>query len=198
MWRSIWNAKFLLKEGLVWRVGDRRKIKIWGEKWLPSPSTHAIQTPIRILDSEAKVCDLIDPDTNWWNISLIKEIFIKEEMEMICGMAICPRSQQDRVVCTGNKSGLFTVRSAYHLAKDLENREVGSCSRRDMLTILWNKIWRIKVPRVVTLFLWQACNNVLPTKENLFKRKITNNPLCPVCLMEVEMIGHAVWSRTTT
>jgi hypothetical protein len=27
-WRSIWNAKKLLKEGLVWRVGDGKSISI--------------------------------------------------------------------------------------------------------------------------------------------------------------------------
>ena len=37
---------------------------------------------------------------------------------------------------------------------------------------------------------------MLSTKENLFKRKITNDPLCPVCLMEVETVGHALWSCT--
>jgi hypothetical protein len=162
-----------------------------------SPTTYTIQTPVSILDNEAKVCKLIDPDTNWWNIPLIKELFREEEVEMICGMAICPRTQQDRVVWVGNKSGLFIVRSAYHIAKELENREVGSYSSGDKLTILWNKIWKIQVPRVVSLFLWQAYNNVLPTKENLFKRKITDDPLCPVCLMEVETIGHALWSCTT-
>ena len=144
------------------------------------------------------MCDLIDSDTNWWNIPLIKEIFREKEVEMICGMAICPRTQKDRVVWGGNKSEFFTICSAYHMAKELENREAGSCSKGYMLTSLWNKIWRIKVPRVLTLFLSQACNNVLPTKDNLFKRKITNDPLCPVCMMEVEMVGHVLWSCTTT
>ena len=104
VWRSIWNAKFLLKEGLVWRVGDGRNIKIWGDKWLPSPNTYTIQTPARILDLEAKMCDLIDPDPSWWNIPLIKEIFREEEVEMIYGMTICPKTQQDRAVWAGNKS----------------------------------------------------------------------------------------------
>jgi hypothetical protein len=196
IWRSIWNAKPLIQEGMVWRVGNGRNIKIWGDKWLPSPTTHTIQSPIRNLDGEAKVCELIDQDLNWWNIPLIKEVFRKEEAEMICGMAICPGTQQDCMVWAGNKSGLFTVRSAYHLAKEVEKREVGGCSGNNMMTHLWNKIWQLQVPRVVTLFLWQACNNVLPTKENLFKRKITDDPRCPVCLLEEEMVGHALWSCT--
>jgi hypothetical protein len=77
---------------------------------------------------------------------------MEEEVELICGMAIFPRTQHDRAVWTGNKNGLFLVRSAYHLAKELEVREDGGCSRRDMLTTLWKAIWRIKVPMVVTLF----------------------------------------------
>jgi hypothetical protein len=32
-WRSLINSKELLKQGLIWRVGDGRSIKIWGHKW---------------------------------------------------------------------------------------------------------------------------------------------------------------------
>jgi hypothetical protein len=90
VWRSIWNAKRLLEEGLVWRVGNGENIKIWGDKWLPSPTSHTIQSPVHFLNSEAKVGELIDQDTNWWNISLIKERFMEEEAEMIYGLSICP------------------------------------------------------------------------------------------------------------
>jgi hypothetical protein len=48
-------------------------------------------------------------------------------------MAICPRTQQDRVVWAGNKSGLFMIRSAYHLAKEVATRDVGGCSEQDMM-----------------------------------------------------------------
>jgi hypothetical protein len=34
-WRSIWNAKALLQERIVWRVGDGRSIAIWGDRWMP-------------------------------------------------------------------------------------------------------------------------------------------------------------------
>ena len=44
------------------------------------------------------------------------------------------------------------------------------------------------------MILLQACNNILPTKENLCKRKITDDPLCPMCRLEVETVGHALWS----
>lgn len=194
VWRSIWNAKKLLNEGLVWRVGNGRRIKIWGDKWLFSPTTYAIQSPINTLTADARVCELIDQDSQWWNIALIKDIFLEEDVAKICSLAISPRTQQDRMVWAGNKNGVFSVRSAYHLAKDLNSRHDSGCSGCDSMTPLWKRIWKISGPRVIPLFLWQACNNILPTNENLFKRRITTDPLCPICQMEVETVGHVLWS----
>jgi hypothetical protein len=45
-WRSIWNAKKLLQEWLVWRVGDGRSIKIWRDHWLEKPTSFLVQFPI--------------------------------------------------------------------------------------------------------------------------------------------------------
>jgi hypothetical protein len=37
-WRSILKGVALLKEGLVWRVGDGTKIKVWSDPWVPDTS----------------------------------------------------------------------------------------------------------------------------------------------------------------
>lgn len=44
------------------------------------------------------------------------------------------------------------------------------------------------------MFLWQAYNNILPTKENLCKRKTTSDLLCPIYGTEMETVGHILWS----
>lgn len=44
-WQNIFGAKDLLKEGLVWRIGDGKSTQIWLNKWLPTPTTYAIQSP---------------------------------------------------------------------------------------------------------------------------------------------------------
>jgi hypothetical protein len=46
----------------------------------------------------------------------------------------------------------------------------------------------------VKTFLWQACNNILPTKELLFKRHISDDPLCPICGLVTESIAHILWN----
>lgn len=77
-----------------------------------------VQELINILGSEARVGELIDRDLNWWNVPLVNSVFPRGIAEKICGLAICPRLQQDRVIWVGTKNGVFSVRSTYHL--DLE------------------------------------------------------------------------------
>jgi hypothetical protein len=88
--RRIWNAKNLLKEGLMCRVGNESSIKFCKDKWLQSPNSFSFQLSVRILDREANVKELIHKDINWWKVHLIEEIFNEEEATNICGMAICP------------------------------------------------------------------------------------------------------------
>ncbi|XP_041007557.1 uncharacterized protein LOC121252140 [Juglans microcarpa x Juglans regia] len=62
----------------------------------------------------------------------------------------------------------------------------------------WRNIWNLEVPNVTKLFLWKAGNNLLPTKENLFKRKVVEDKRCPVCSAETETIMHALWVYPAT
>jgi hypothetical protein len=38
-WRSILKGVALLKEGLIWRIGNGEKVNIWKDPWLPRAST---------------------------------------------------------------------------------------------------------------------------------------------------------------
>jgi hypothetical protein len=49
-------------------------------------------------------------------------------------------------------------------------------------------------PKVVQTFLWKACQNILPTKENLYRRHITQDSLCPICGREDETHVHIMWN----
>lgn len=192
-WRSIWNARPLLGEGLMWMVGNGEKIKIWEDRWIPTHSSHKIQDPVRLLSREAKVAEIINENINWWNITLIEQIFPQETVEKICSLSICPRSQEDRLVWAGTKLGTFSVRSAYHLEMERRSRVVGCSTMASLSSPFWQRLWKIKIPRSVMLFLWRACNEVLQTKSNLYKRMVVSVPDCPMCGIEAETTGHALW-----
>lgn len=48
-------------EGLFWLLGDGKRVKIWGDKWVPQPTTFMTQSPCTILPIDAKVTKPIDP-----------------------------------------------------------------------------------------------------------------------------------------
>ena len=58
----------------------------------------------------------------------------------------------------------------------------------------WRYMWDLTEPSVTKLFLWKAGNDLLPTKGNLFKRKIVEERSCPVCNAEIETIMHVLWT----
>lgn len=60
IWRSIWKAKLLLEQRLVWRVRDGRSIRVCHDKWLPGLSNAKVQTPVDTLGDDATVNLLID------------------------------------------------------------------------------------------------------------------------------------------
>lgn len=47
---------------------------------------------------------------------------------------------------------------------------------------------------MVKSFIWQACNNILPTKKMLCKRKIIKDPFCSICVLATETVGHILYS----
>lgn len=180
-WRSIFNARSLLQEGLIWRVGNGASIRIWHDKWTPHPSTFMIQSPVRVLTQDARVCDLINDTTHTWNFPLIREIFWPEEALRICNLPLSPTGQPDIMVWRGSTNGLFSVRSAYHLEKERLIRLQGESSRASQQHSVWKRLWSMNVPGVVKTFIWRVCNNALPTRDNLYKKNIILSPLCPIC-----------------
>ena len=51
----------------------------------------------------------------------------------------------------------------------------------------------MNVPNLVKMFLWRACNNILPTKANLKKQGIVHNSCCNFCQLKEETVLHILW-----
>jgi hypothetical protein len=146
-----------------------------------------------VFDGNQKVSFLIDVDTKWWNVPLIHELFYDEDATLIYNIPISPTRQHDAMVWLGTSNGIFSVKSAYHMAKSKTEECNGSSSNQNLSTQLWKRVSHVKGPPVVRVFLWKACSNIFPTKLNLFKRGIVKNSLCPICKQEGESVEHILW-----
>ena len=192
-WQSIQNSLDLVREGLLWRIGNGQSVRIWGDRWLPTPTTFKVQSPPQILDPAATVSTLIDGELKWWNKALVEQIFSAEESAIIQSIPISQTNKEDRLYWRGTTRGTFSVRSAYYIQKSLEEAQVAEGSSRVSNSLIWRSLWRLNVPNVEKNFLWRACHDSLPTRENLCRKRIIDDPVCSFCMTEVESTFHILW-----
>ena len=78
----------------------------------------------------------------------------------------------------------------------MEDRASGSGS--GMGGSHWSGVWKLKIPGKIKHFLWRACTDSLPTKLNLWRRKITAGLECEVCNSNPKNTIHALWDYEET
>ena len=162
------KAQKVILLGAKWRVDDGESIWIFKDCWLP----RSIVTPIpSVLDSEARVAELIDSEVGGWNDQMLDSCFIPFEAQQIRSIPLCVSSQANFLYWAFEKEGVYTVKSGYKAICEEENLAEASVSNSAATRDLWSGIWKLKVPGKIKHFLWRACTNCLPTKENLLKRK---------------------------
>jgi hypothetical protein len=86
------------------------------------------------------------------------------------------------------------VRSAYHLSKELVERNGGQCSKEEKDQGVWKALWSLEVPNQVKLFMWRAFQNLLPTRADLCRRKVVKEASYPCCGQCDENVLHVLWT----
>jgi hypothetical protein len=113
-WRAIEYGPEHLKKGIIRRIGDGESVRVWRDPWLPRDAS---RRPL----SEKGVCrytrvaDFLLPDRTW-NVERVHQFVIPADVDVILGIRPSRRQENDFVVWHPTKDGVFSVRSAYHLA----------------------------------------------------------------------------------
>ena len=117
-WRSIHATQALMRRGLRWQVGNGENIRIWRNKWLPTPKTYKVVTLERGNILLTMVCDLIDNESKEWKVDVVRQNFLAQDVEAILSIPLSVNGAQDKIVWAKNRNGRFSVRSAYKVAKE--------------------------------------------------------------------------------
>ncbi|KAK4400574.1 putative mitochondrial protein [Sesamum angolense] len=131
-WRSLHAAIDIVRGGFRWGIGSGCSVKVWQDPWLPRPFSFHILTPPGANDPHLRVCDLIDDSSKDWNQTLVRNLFWHDEAESILAI----RSalwRGDFFVWHHTATGMFSVKSAYHVAVSLANRNQPSTSHQCLL-----------------------------------------------------------------
>ncbi|KAA3477739.1 reverse transcriptase [Gossypium australe] len=147
-WRSILRARHVLAEGL--EPGNGRI------------QCHAID--IRF----SKVADLIDKEANTWKQDIISSLFAEEQSRCILAIPLVSSRPSDVLIWRGDNTGCYTVKSGYKRIITTGNPRVENEDSANFFT----KLWGLKIPSKIRIFLWKLVHNFLPTKANLNMRHL--------------------------
>lgn len=83
------------------------------------------------------------------------------------------------------------MKSAYHLArKGIKNG--GESLDPSGMRIFWKKIWKAQVPNKFRNFGWKKCQNIIPTKMNLYYRQVLEDLICEERAAGTESVMHVL------
>lgn len=177
-------------DGTAWIVGNGNSISIVDDRWVGGEK---LESTTSILPEEwrgRRVSELIEKETGQWNRDLIEELFQPNEAMKILAMPRPLSQREDQRVWRFTKQGWFSVKSAYHRAVETLSPITERRTSTSIIQKGWAKIWEVQAIPRVRLLLWRACANALPVKENLCRRKCSDDPVCILCGEETESVAH--------
>ena len=104
-----------------------------------------------------------------WNSELLSQTFWPMDVKEILKIRASPRQREDFIAWQPERTGIFTICSAYRLAMSTHKDQFGngaSSSGPDGSRRLWNLVWQAKVPQKINIIAWKVSSGALATKKN--------------------------------
>jgi hypothetical protein len=191
-WKSILHASWIIQKGSYWTIGNGASIDLWEDNWIHQKSNSSTWSSKPASTPYQKVKDILVNNGNEWNGQLINQLFIPIEAQQILKIPIIDSSQEDSLTWEGTPDGNYTVKSGYQAISYWEQTTIpGAANTSGYNNDLWGQLWKINVPPKQSYLTWRILNKALPVKDQLFKRGVHTDPLCPRCQNQVETIKHA-------
>ena len=141
VWRSLLEARELIRAGTAWQVGDGQGIEVNDHRWLKHPPQFRPGA-----DTNMKVAALIDHRIRQWNRPLLHTKFLQSTMEDILRIKLVEEHDRDKLCWKENKNVCFSLKTAYRFALRLNQPEnVEHSTARDDKKF-WNKMWKLPIP----------------------------------------------------
>ena len=115
------------------------------------------------------------PVANDWEVEEFSSFFAR-----LYGMAL-RRREDDVMIWTGSKEGVFSVKSMYRLLQ-------GGVGR----SFPWRGVWRSLCPLRVSFFVWETTHGRILTIDNLCRRRTIIAKWCFLCQCDGEFVDHVL------
>ncbi|KAE8799653.1 hypothetical protein D1007_24896 [Hordeum vulgare] len=145
-----------------------------------------------------RVSDFLN-DHGCGRVELLRQYFWQPDVESILKIRTSPRLWEDFISWPWERSGVLTVKSAYHVAMAVHYDQFspGSSSANPAGDRpLWGLIWGAEVPPKLKTFAWQVVSGSLPTDVEKKRRHFDLNGFCQLCDQEQESSFHGLVACT--
>ncbi|CAN1188831.1 Putative ribonuclease H protein At1g65750 [Linum perenne] len=184
VWREMLKVWNYVEDGLQWSIRDGKGTRFWLDKWV-NDGTVLIDQALNItrIDPTLTVSDCCNSDGTW-NMDLLHATLLPSAIPLVVGMQP-PKltSGADRLVWGLEENGVFSIKTAYLILKDL-NMDGGDYD--------WRLAWRWKGPNRIKHFIWLVFHNRILTNEERNRRHLTNQVVCPRCSIHSESLSHVI------
>jgi hypothetical protein len=193
-WRSICFGMQLVKKGVRWSIGDGRKVHVLTDNGTPNFKTDSF-SPLTPIPDGATVDFLLDDSCSSWNADIVRSFFEEEVAKQILEIPISQGGGEDFVSWPFTKYGMYSVRTAYNLARtekfflDQSKMSRGTSSLSEQDGKLWKKLWATRAPGKMKINLWHFAHDCLPSGVQLCRRHIPASTACVFCAQE-ETVAH--------
>lgn len=157
VWRSIWEAKELVKRGTRWMIATGDNIDICDQPWLADEVNPYVTSESQAF-AHNKVSALMCDNERSWDVDIIKDLFNERDQQCILNTPLSSRLAEDTAYWRWENSGSYSVKSAYRFLQE----QKGLWNNGEE-AVFWRQLWRIKAPAKVLNTLWRACSSCLPT-----------------------------------
>ncbi|XP_019093315.1 PREDICTED: uncharacterized protein LOC109129508 [Camelina sativa] len=114
-----------------------------------------------------------------------------QDIHLILGLKPSKTFMLDDYVWIHTRSGHYTVKSGYRVATE----ETIGCQEvlEPSLTKLKSQVWKLKSPRKIKHFIWQAISGCIASCSRLADRHCGTDRTCPRCGAYEESINHVLF-----
>ena len=136
---------------------------IWHDLWIPrhfTCRTSSRRGPCRL----HWVSELLNAEGSDWDYNKIVPVFNNADAEAIMKIKLSERRSEDVLAWHMEKSGVFSVSSAYRLGLDIQNSAQASASSSGALPgdrALWKGLWSLALPPKIRMFAWKFSKHIV-------------------------------------
>ena len=177
-------------------MGCGEDISIWNDAWLPSQKHPRVLYDIVLGFENSRVANLINPSTRTWDVNLVQGLLLTEEAALVLSIPLSYPPMEDKIIWPFTPSGNYTVNSRSKFLAKLTSLHVPASNTQQQNEV-WKLILGLNVSNKVWNFMWRVCEEAIPAKRNMLRRKILTKDKCEQCGVESETTAHALWECTT-